>query len=177
MSISKQVSRTLLQPSGFCLVGVEHGNPKPIFMQPDRSDNCMEKFVEALQKIAQENHQKKQRNRYFRDALGERPEEAQFCCICEGQFGIVRDVEDDKIIDHCHYSGKFLGFAHPECNINRKTISLIPVMAHNLSNYDLHHVCLYIQKFKSDCKIEVIPSTDEKYITLTIGELFKTKTD
>ena len=42
-------------------------------------------------------------------------------------------------------------------------------MAHNLSNYDLHHECLYIHKFKSDCKIEVMPSTDEKYITLTIG--------
>ena len=39
------------QPSGFCLVGIEHGNPNPIFMQLERSENCMEKFVEALEKI------------------------------------------------------------------------------------------------------------------------------
>ena len=122
------------------------------------------------QKIARKIHQKKQRNRYFRDTVPERPKEAQFCWICEGQFGITRDVEDDKVIDHCHYSWKLLGFAHPGCNINRKTINFIPVMAHNLSNYDLHHVCLYIHKFESGCKIGAIPSTDEKYITLTIGD-------
>ena len=157
------------KPSGFCIVGIEHGNPDPVFMQLERSENCMEKFVEALQQIAQEIHQKKQRNRYFRDTVPERPQEAQLCWICDGQFGINRDLEDDNVIDHCHYSGKFLGFAHPECNLKRKTVNFIPVMAHNLSNYDLHHVCLYIHKFKPGCKTEVIPSTDEKYITLTVG--------
>ena len=39
----------------------------------------MEKFVEALQKIAQEIHEKKQNNREFRDAVPERPQEAQLC--------------------------------------------------------------------------------------------------
>ena len=38
-----------------------------------------------------------------------------------------------------------------------------------MTNYDLHNVCLYIHKFKFDCKIDVIPSTNEKYITLTSG--------
>ena len=50
-------------------------------------------------------------------------------------------------------------------------------MAHNLSNYDLHHVCLYIHKFKPGCKTEVIPSTDEKYITLTVGVPVRTYQD
>ena len=48
----------------------------------------MEKFVEALQKIAQEIHEKKQNNRYFRDPVPERLQDAQLCWICEGQFGI-----------------------------------------------------------------------------------------
>ena len=111
------------------------------------------------------------RNRSFRDQVPERPQEAQLYWICQGQFSIVRDLEDDKVVDHCHYSGKFLGFAHPECapNLKRKTVNFIPVMAHNLSNNDLHHVCLYIQKFKPGWKTEVISSTDEKYITLTVG--------
>ena len=137
----------------------------------------MEKFVGALQKIAQEIHEKKQNNPYFRDPVPERPQEAQLCWICEGQLGIDRDLEEDKVVNHCHYSGKFLGFAHPVCNLKRKTLTFISVMAHNLSNYDLHHVCLYIHKFKSDCKIEVIPSTDEKYITLTIGKPVRTYQD
>ena len=115
------------QPGRCCLVGIEHGNPKPIFVQLERSEDCMEKFVEAREKIAQRIHQKKQRNRYFRDTVHGRPKEAQLRWICEGQFGIVRDLEDDKLIDHCHYNGKLLGFAHPEFNINRKTNHFIPV--------------------------------------------------
>ena len=167
----------LHKPSGFCFVGIEHGNPTPIFMQLDRSENCMEKFIEALEKIAHEMNTRKQNHRYFSDALPERPQEAQFCWICEGQFGLNRDIEDDKVIDHCHYSGKFLGFAHPECNINRKSTNFIPVIAHNSSNYDLHHVCMYIHKFKPGCKLDVIPSTDEKYITLSIGVPVRTYQD
>ena len=157
------------ETSGFCIVEFEHENPDPVFMQLGRSEKCMEKFVDALQKIAQEIHKKKQNNRYFCDTVPERPQEAQLCWICESEFGKNRDLEDDKLIDHCHYSGKFLRFAHPKSNLKSQTVNFIPVMAHNLSNYDLHHVCLYIHEFKAGCKTEVIPSTDEKYITLTVG--------
>ena len=157
------------QSCGFCVVGIEHGNFNPIFVQLERSEDCMEKFVEELETIAKEIHQKIQRNRYFRDTVPVRPKETEICWICESQFGKVRELEDDKVISHCHYSGKFLGFAHPECNIKAKTINFLPVMALNLTNYELHHMCLYIHKFESACKNHVIPSTDEKYITLTIG--------
>ena len=91
----------IYQPSGFCLLGIDNGNPNPILLQLERSQNCMEIFVEALENIAQEMYQKKQSNWYFRDSVPERPQEAEFCWICEGQFGIVRDIEDDKVIDHC----------------------------------------------------------------------------
>ena len=32
----------------FCLVGVEHGNPTPVLVQVDRSEDCMRKLVVAL---------------------------------------------------------------------------------------------------------------------------------
>ena len=137
----------------------------------------MELFVEALQQIAQEIHQQKQNNRYFCDPVPVGSPEALLYWICEGQFGINRDRYDDKVVDHCHYSGKFLGFAHPECNLKRKTVNFNPVMAHNLSNYDLYQVCLYIHKFKPGCKSEVILSTGEKYITLKDGVPVRTYQD
>ena len=128
--------------------------------------------------IAVQVNAKKQSHRYYKDYIPERPESAQFCWICEGQFGMNgEDVELDKVLDHCHYSGKFLGFAHSECNLKRRSIQFIPVVAHNLSNYDLHHVCLHIHKFKPGCKIDIIPSTDEKYITLSVGVPIKTYRD
>ena len=79
------------QPSGFCIVGIEHGNLNTIILQLELPENCMEKFVEALEKIAPEIQlQKKQSNRYYRDPVPERPKEAQLCWICEGQFGTNR---------------------------------------------------------------------------------------
>ena len=53
------------RPSGFCLVGIEHGNPDPIFLQLERSEDCMVKFVDALQRIALQVHTKKQSHRYY----------------------------------------------------------------------------------------------------------------
>ena len=60
--------------------------------------------------IAQEIHHEKQSNRYSRDPVPETPKEAQLCWISEGQFGITRDMEDDKVVHICHYSSKFLEF-------------------------------------------------------------------
>ena len=38
------------EPSCFCPVGIEHGHFYPIFLQQERSENCMEQFVEARKK-------------------------------------------------------------------------------------------------------------------------------
>ena len=38
-------------------------------------------------------------------------------------------------------------------------------------------VCLYIHKYKPGCKTKVIPSTDEKYISLTVGVPVRTYQD
>ena len=35
------------------------------------------------------------------------------CHICE------KTLNGDKVRDHCHITGKFLGSAHYDCNINR----------------------------------------------------------
>ena len=67
-------------------------------------ETCMEKFVVALEVIA-------------RHSVPEKPS-----CI-----ELTRDVEDDKIIDSCCYSRKFLGFVHSQCNHKRKTTNFIQV--------------------------------------------------
>ena len=66
----------------------------------------------------------------------------------------------------------FPGFAHPECNLKSQTTIFIPVLAHNSSNYNLHHVCKYIHKLKPGCKIDVIQSDSlrNKTIMLTQDE-------
>ena len=70
----------------------------------------MEIFVKVVHKLANDIHKQKQIHAYFRgdiSKLGKR--ESVACWICENDF----DEIDEKDFDQCHYSGEFLGCAHP----------------------------------------------------------------
>ena len=56
------------------------------------------------------------------------------CQFCE------KNIECDKVRDHCHLTGKYRGPAHSKCNINvtQKQSSFIPLILHTFSNYDCH---------------------------------------
>ena len=47
-------------------------------------------------------------------------------------------IKTKKVRDHCHYTGKFRGAAHSECNLRHKVPKEIPVVFHNGSTYDYH---------------------------------------
>ena len=55
------------------------------------------------------------------------------CHICFKPF-----KEDNKVRDHCHYTGRYRGPAHMKCNLQYKIPSHIPIIFHNLLGYDAH---------------------------------------
>jgi len=73
---------------------------------------------------------------------------------------------EDRVIDHCHLTGKFRGAAHTKCNRNYKIPNFIPVFFHNLSGYDNH---LSIKKLKTNNggDINCIHKAEENYISLS----------
>ena len=86
---------------------------------------------------------------------------ASDCWICGEELG------NDRIRDHCHYTGRYRGAAHNKCNLNYSKPKGVPVFFHNLSGYDSH---LFIKNFGSSNKketLECIPNNEEKYITFT----------
>src|SRR5690606_28903142 len=61
--------------------------------------------------------------------------ECNICHICEQK--IINKAE--KVKDHDHYSGKYRGVAHYDCNLNfNLKTKLIPIYFHNLKGYDSH---------------------------------------
>ena len=56
------------------------------------------------------------------------------CRFCE------KNIESDKIRDHCHLTGKYRGPAHSICKINvtQKQSNIIPFVFHIFSKYDCH---------------------------------------
>ena len=55
------------------------------------------------------------------------------CWICNKDF-----VDNDKVRDHCHFTGKFRGAAHGQCNLALKKDKTIPVGFNNGTKYDFH---------------------------------------
>ena len=86
---------------------------------------------------------------------------ASDCWICGEELG------NDKVRDHCHFTGRYRGPAHNSCNLKYRKPNNISVFFHNLSGYDSH---LFIKKLATPNKnenIKCIPNNEEKYISFT----------
>ena len=81
------------------------------------------------------------------------------CWICGKHLG------NDRVRDHCHYTGRYRGPAHNICNLKYSKPNNIPVFFHNLAGYDSH---LFIKKLGfTEGNIDCIPNNEEKYISFT----------
>ena len=60
---------------------------------------------------------------------------------------------------------KYTGSAHRDCYINVKLNHKIPVVFHNLKDYDSHLIMQELGKFSH--KINVIPNALERYISFS----------
>ena len=88
------------------------------------------------------------------------------CRFCE------KIIESDKVRDHCHLTGKYRGPSHNVCNTNvtQKQSNFIPFIFHNFSNYDCHMFFKkLVNKKKDKVDFEIIPKTNEEYISVIYG--------
>jgi len=77
-----------------------------------------------------------------------------------------------KVRDHNHLTGDYRGPAHQDCNLNYRIQPdsiQIPCFMHNLKNYDSHLLITAAEKRHGI--IKVIPTTTEKYISFSIGDV------
>ena len=92
-------------------------------------------------------------------------EEEQFkqasnCWICGNLLNI-----QDRVRDHCHYTGRYRGAAHNICNLKYSKPNNISVFFHNLTGYDSH---LFIKKLNTTMgNIDCIPNNEENYISFS----------
>ena len=72
-----------------------------------------------------------------------------------------------KVRDHCHYTGKYRGAAHSNCNLKYRTTKKIPVAFHNGSTYDYHFIIKQLAREFKGC-FECLGENTEKYITFSV---------
>ena len=86
--------------------------------------------------------------------------QATNCWICGKLLNI-----DDRVRDHCHFTGRYRGAAHNRCNLKYSKPNNISVFFHNLSGYDSH---LFIKKLNNTMgNIDCIPNNEENYISFS----------
>ncbi|GET58831.1 hypothetical protein GLOIN_2v1820840 [Rhizophagus irregularis DAOM 181602=DAOM 197198] len=93
------------------------------------------------------------------------------CWICNGNFN--QGVQDKKVWDHCHITGKFRGAAHNACNLKLQIEAWktpIPVVFHNFRGYDSHLVCESVGRSIGAHQIKVIAETFERYKSMKVGQ-------
>ena len=83
------------------------------------------------------------------------------CSICGKELG------EDRVRDHGHVTGMYLGAAHNISNLKYRITWKVPVVFHNLRGYDSHLIMQEIGKFKME--VNVIPNNMEKYISFSMG--------
>ena len=150
------------KPSGWCLHSkFTHGNVKNPTAQY-RGTNCVERFCEHIISEAKRLCKsypevpnlpltKKQKKEYNK---------ASKCHLC------FNEVKDNKVRDHCYYTGSYRGAAHFGCNKKHKTPSFIPVIFHNLAGYDAHLFIRELAKHTTD--IGIIAKNVENYISFSL---------
>ena len=73
-----------------------------------------------------------------------------------------------KVRDHCHFTGKYRGVAHNNCNLNYKALKEISIVFHNGSTYDYHFIIKEIaEEFEGEFKC--LGENTEKYITFSVS--------
>ena len=63
-----------------------------------------------------------------------------------------KDLDEDKVDDHCYITGKYRGAAHKGCKKKYTIPTFFPVLFHNLPGYDSH---LFIKKLSGGERTEL----------------------
>ena len=166
--ISATTGNNVHVPSGWCVCNeFAYGKVKdPLKLY--RGKDCVKKFCDHVIGEA----------RHLHKSFPEKPMEpltkvqwkdykhASSCHICLKRF----KEGNPKVRDHCHYSGIYRGAAHSLCNLQYKIPPYIPVVFHNLSEYDAH---LFIKgladSVSGGAKMGVIAKNMEDYINFSIN--------
>ena len=74
---------------------------------------------------------------------------------------------DVQIRDHCHITGTYWHFSHRDCDIKIKSNHTIPIIFHNLKNFDSHLIMQELGKLNS--KTSVTLNELEKYMSPNVN--------
>ena len=110
----------------------------------------------------------------FNNPIENNPDLSKFdiniCHLCNEK------IEDNPVRNHCHFSGKMLGYAHNECNLQYKFKKdnvhndyLINIFGHNSQNFDQSFLIRALQNLDNRIPFSCLPRNSNKFKSIQIG--------
>ena len=170
---SNTEKKAVHKPSGYSLVTCCSFDKSKNERKYYRGKDCMKMFCKDLKDQAMKviNFEKKEMIP-LTNKEKETHENKKNCYICEQEFCTNENNKNkfklqQKVGDHCHYTGKYRGAADSICNLRYKISKEIPVVFHNGSTYDYHFI---IKRLATEFKgyFECLGENNEKYITFSV---------
>ena len=86
------------------------------------------------------------------------------CWMCTEAF----ENDQEKVLDLCHHSGRFLGWAHSQGNLKRKIDNFNPLIAHNTAGFDIYqwHVQYSTKRIQTTSSLWIPQQMKSKFISL-----------
>ncbi|XP_052806652.1 uncharacterized protein LOC128235904 [Mya arenaria] len=97
-------------------------------------------------------------------------ENATHCCLCKQRFTMYDKNYNRIVRHHNHLTGKIIGPACNACHLSCKQAKFIPVIFHNLRNFDAHILCEHLGDFK-DRRLQCIASNAERFVSFSLDGL------
>ena len=110
----------------------------------------------------------------FNKAIESNPDlsklDINICHLCN------KEIENNPVKNHCHYTSKMLGYAHNKCNLKYKFKKdnvnndyIINVFAHNSQNLNQSFLIRALQNLDNKIPFSCLPRNSNKFISLQIG--------
>ena len=139
----------------------------PVGILGSEDDDVSKILVEKLEGMAKKVYErfKEPVKMVFDDDARASYDRAAVCYVCKE--GFVNNSETRrKVRDHCHFTGRYRGALHSECNLKLKQRPfVIPVFAHNMSGYDSHMFVKLLAETENG--VECIPQNEGKCMSFS----------
>ena len=136
-SKAKCVHKTRIEavqkPNGYSLIIIDQFGEviiKTSYLGEDPVNHFLKYLLKAHSSVLEPLFQKCPEAR-LTDVEQEEFEKATHCYLCDEPLN--NKGFDDRVRDHDHASGNFLGAAHQVCNLQRKELKKLPLFCHNFS--------------------------------------------
>ena len=158
------------EPTCYSLVFVDR-EKNIVFQRTEVAEDVMPLFFQALddaQDLLLPQLQAAKQQMVWTSADEALYRNAKFCHICKEEFKSPRD----KVRDHCHKTGRWLGPAHYKCNVERRVKTNLLYYMHNFSGYDSHFVVKYYRQLLGrEKRVKGLAYNGQKFRTLDIGRV------